>query len=163
MKEDKRHEREGEARPLTAEAVYQGCLQQSHRYDDFSVRKENITVSEGFYRVKKSQGIFYRVKNRGYCNETFTYSKVIVTMTLLSAPSVNCLSCKRSGFTLSLMSLVFLHPSLSQPPFYVDSGVTPADPSVSAILLYHRHNLLILSPSCCCIPTLPSFLIFLQS
>ena len=30
---------------LTAEAVYQGSLQQSHRYDDFAVRKENITAA----------------------------------------------------------------------------------------------------------------------
>ena len=29
---------------LTAKAVYPGCLQQSHRYDDFAVRKQNITA-----------------------------------------------------------------------------------------------------------------------
>ena len=30
---------------LTAEAVYQGSLQQSHPYDDFAIRKENITAA----------------------------------------------------------------------------------------------------------------------
>ena len=30
---------------LTAEAVYQGSLQQSHRYDDFAVRKQIITAA----------------------------------------------------------------------------------------------------------------------
>ena len=45
MKEDNRHEIEGWDQRLTDGAVYQGCLQQSHRYDDFAVRKENITAA----------------------------------------------------------------------------------------------------------------------
>ena len=46
---------------------------------------------------KKSARIFYPVKNCGRCNDLISYSKVIVTMTLLSAPQRNCTICKPSS------------------------------------------------------------------
>ena len=112
MKEDNRNESEGWDQRLTDGAVYQGCLQQSHRYDDFAVRKGFITVAMISLPGKKIPGrcnenVFLQQSHRnddfavrkqnitvamislpgkkipGLCNETFPYSKVIVTMALL--------------------------------------------------------------------------------